>query len=186
MGGEEFLNAEINKAAERYQPLMRKAVRSILGKVDGPMNPTFRAFNSWGLFANIITTLTFSVLASFPDLAGPFLRSREMKSFKVGAEILKEYATDPSRRLEFIQFAMDIGAVTQDSMAELLMNASEMDYMNDVTKKGTEFFFRAILLEHFTKFTRVFAAGMGREFLLNTAKSTTLEPGRKKSWDVFC
>tara|TARA_R110001583_G_scaffold168228_1_gene321045 strand:- start:4513 stop:11868 length:7356 start_codon:yes stop_codon:yes gene_type:complete len=182
IGGEDFLNEEINKSAERYRPLMKKAVRAILGKVDSPMSPLFRQINSWGLFSNIVTTLTFSVLASFPDFAGPFLRSRELSSFKVGAGLLKEYATDPSRRLEFIQFAMDIGAVTQDAMADLLMNAAEMDYMNDFTKKGTEWFFRAILLESFTKFTRVFAANMGKAFITSLAQNTEMDPKQKKRY----
>jgi len=182
IGGEKYLEEQIASVPKSKQPLVRKAIRAILGKVDGPMNPVFRQFNSWGLFSNIITTLTFSVLASFPDLAGPFLRSRELNSFRTGISLLKEYATDPSKRNEFIQFALDVGAVTQDSMADLLMNASEMDYMNDVTKKGTEFFFRAILLEHFTKFTRVFAAGMGRRFIISLAQNTEMDPARKQRY----
>ena len=182
IGGEEFIEAAIATAPARKQPLARKAIRSMLGKVDGPMNPAFRQFNSWGLFSNVITTLTFSVLASFPDLAGPFLRSRELQSFRTGLEILKDYATDPSKKQEFLQFALDVGAVTQDSMADMLMNAAEMEYMTEFTKKGTELFFRGVMLDQFTKFTRVFAAGMGRRFIISLAQNTEMEPARKQRY----
>tara|TARA_R100000781_G_scaffold3232_4_gene4673 strand:+ start:1143 stop:8447 length:7305 start_codon:yes stop_codon:yes gene_type:complete len=182
IGGEKYLEEQIASVPTRKQPLVRKAIRSILGKVDSPMNPTFRQFNSWGLFSNIVTTLTFSVLASFPDLAGPFLRSRELSSFKTGLELLKDYATDPSKREEFIQFSLDIGATTQDAMADMLMNAAEMDYMTEFTKKGTDFFFRAILLDQFTNFTRVFAAGMGRRFIISLALNTKMDKPRKRRY----
>jgi len=182
IGGEQGIEAAIATAPSRKQPLARKAVRSMLGKVDGPMNPAFRQFNSWGLFSNVVTTLTFSVLASFPDLAGPFLRSREFQSFRTGLGILKDYATDPTKKQEFLQFALDVGAVTQDSMADMLMNAAEMEYMTEFTKKGTELFFRGIMLDQFTKFTRVFAAGMGRRFIISLAQNTEMDPVRKKRY----
>ena len=72
-GGSEYIEGLIEELPEKNQPLARDAIRAIMGKVNGPMDPLFRKMNSWGLAANIMTTLTFSVLASFPD----FVRSRE-------------------------------------------------------------------------------------------------------------
>ena len=50
------------------------------------------------------------------------------------------------------------------------------------TKKATDMFFRMIMLEQFTKFTRVFAANMGRAFLINLAHNNTKDPAVIKRW----
>ncbi|MBF83956.1 MAG: hypothetical protein CL489_05705 [Acidobacteria bacterium] len=169
VGGHIWVESMIKKLPKSDQPLARDAVRAILGKVRGPMDPLARKMNSWGLTSVIFTTLTFTVFASFPDLAGPFLRSNEFSSFLTGAESLRHYFNN---KQEAIQFAIDIGAVTMDTLSSMYINAAEMDYMTPGSKKATDFFFKAIMLDQFTRFTRVFAAQMGKQFLLNLARST--------------
>ena len=178
-GGMEYLESLIEQVPTELQPHLRGAARAMLGKLNAPMDKWFQRINSYGLFINIVTTLTFAVLASAPDLAGPFLRSREFGSFQVGVKELVKYFDNKE---DAIKFAQEIGIVTQDTLATMYINASEMDYMTAGTKQMTDAFFKIIMLEQFTKFTRVFAAGMGREFLLNTAKSNTLPANVKKRW----
>ena len=178
-GGMQYLESLIEQLPPNLQPHLRGAARAMMGKLNAPVDKWFQRINSYGLFINIVTTLTFAVLASAPDLAGPFLRSKEFGSFKVGAKELVKYFENKE---EAIKFAQELGIVTQETLAAMYINAAEMDYMTAGTKQMTDVFFKMIMLEQFTKFTRVFAAGMGREFLLNTAKSTTLEAGVKKRW----
>ena len=59
-----------------------KAVKHLLGKYDTTMSPQFRQLNSWALFMNISSLLAFATFASFPDFAGPILRSKEIRAFK--------------------------------------------------------------------------------------------------------
>ena len=179
-GGRAYLEGLIEALPEEHlKPHLRGAIRAQLGKLPAPLDPWFKRINSYGLFLNIITTLTFAALASFPDLAGPILRSREMAPFSTAA---KEYVNYFQNKEEAIKFAMDLGIVSQDALATMYINAAEMDYMTLGTKKGTDLFFRMIMLEQFTKFTRVFAANMGRAFILNLAHDTTKDPAVIKRW----
>ena len=178
-GGAKYIEELISELPEDKQVLARDAVRAMLGKVTSPMNPLFRKFNSWGLFANVVTTLTFAVFASFPDLAGPFLRSKEWGSLKTGFDVYRQYFRN---REEAVQFAMDIGAVSQDTLSIMYIHASEMDYMTAGSKRLTDAFFKAIMLDQFTKFTRVFAAQMGKRFLVRLAHDNITDPARMKRW----
>jgi hypothetical protein len=51
----------------------------------------------------------------------------------------------------------------------MYLNAAELGFMGDWSKFATEKFFIATGLEAYTKFTRVFAAGMGEQFLVTKA-----------------
>jgi len=178
-GGRAYLESLVESLPEHLQPHLRGAIRAQLGKLPAPLDPWFKRINSYGLFVNIVTTLTFAALASFPDLAGPLLRSREMAPFSTAG---KEYMNYFQNKQEAVKFAMDLGIVSQDTLATMYINAAEMDYMTLGTKKGTDLFFRMIMLEQFTKFSRVFAANMGRAFILNLAHDTTKEPAVVKRW----
>ena len=180
-GGEQWLEQKIAELPVEKQAMARDAIRATLGKTTGPMSNLMRNINSWGLVANILTTLTFAVFASFPDLAGPFLRSREFKSFTEGGKELSHYFT-PDGKEEAIRFAMDVGAVSQDALAAMYINAAEMDYMTPNAKKITDAFFKTIMLDQFTRFTRVFAAGMGKRFLVGLAHNNEMDPERRERY----
>lgn len=184
-GGSKALEDLISKLPSDKKYAARSAVRAMLGKIDGPMDPWMRRINSWGLFANVATTLTFAVFASFPDLAGPMLRSKDFSSFRESYKELfgsKGYFTSAENKQDAIQFAMDIGAISQETLSIMYIHASEMDYMSPGTKKATDAFFKVIMLDQFTKFTRVFAAGMGKRFIQNLAHTTEKDPAVVKRW----
>ena len=152
----------------------RDTVKGMLGKTGLGMKPWMRNINSWAMFGNVVTYLTFAVLASLPDLAGPMLRSKEFAGLGVGVKQLQHYF---SNKEEMQQFARDVGVTTFDSIATMYVNASEMNFMTDTAKKFTDGFFRVTFTEMYTKFTRTFALGMGEQFLLTHAN-------RAKNGDV--
>ena len=51
------------------------------------------------------------------------------------------------------------------------INAAEQNYMTPMFRKGTDYFFRFTGLEGFTIFSRVFATGMARQFLVRAAEA---------------
>lgn len=151
----------------------RDAVKAMLGKTGLGMKPWQRNLNSWGLFLNVATYLTFAVLASLPDLAGPVLRSKEFSALGQSFVQLQHYFNN---KAEMQQFARDVGVTTFDSLATMYVNASEINFMSDRAKQFTDGFFKVTGTEAFTKFTRTFALGMGEQFLLHHA-------GRAKNGD---
>jgi len=120
-----------------------------------------------------VTYLTFAVLASLPDMAGPVVRSKEFAALGVGVRQLQHYF---SNKAEMQQFARDVGVTTFDSIATMYVNASEMNFMTQKAKNATDWFFRVTFTDMYTKFTRTFALGMGEQFLLTHA-------GRAKNGD---
>ena len=151
----------------KQRELAEKAVMAMLGKVTPISSGMFRGANQIGLAFNVGTLLTFATFASFPDLAGPILRSKDFGALRTAASTIFNMINNKE---EAAQLAKDIGVVGIDAMMETFVGAGELDYTSEGTKKATNTFFRAIGLEQFTKFTRVFAAGMGKAFLLDNAK----------------
>ena len=66
-----------------------------------------------------------------------------------------------------------MGVIGFDSISQMYINAGELGYMTEGTKYYTQQFFKWTGLEWYTKFTRIFAAGMGRQFLLKHANDTS-------------
>lgn len=146
----------------------RKAIEAQLGKVGMNMSPVMRQINSWALLGNMVTLLTFAAIASLPDLAGPILRSKDMND-KFGT-IVEQLQYTIKNKKEAEQFARDLGVVTHDSIETMYINAAELGFMTEDTKRYARGFFRVTLLEQYTKFTRVFAAGMGQQYLVRLAQ----------------
>ena len=161
---EELLN-QIEDPKQREQAT--KTVLAMLGKVEPISNGMFQGANQIGLAFNVTTLLTFATFASFPDLAGPILRSKDFGALRTAANTIFNTINNKE---EAAQLAKDIGVVGIDAMMETFVGAGELDYTSEGTKKFTNKFFRLIGLEQFTRFTRIFAAGMGKAFLLDNAK----------------
>lgn len=162
----ESLIQEIRKEyGEEKAQLAADTVASMLGKHQA-LNGIMRGVNQVGLLWNVTTLLTFATFASFPDLAGPVLRSKSFKELRQNFSIL----TSNMNRAEAEQLAKDIGVIGIDALTQTYVGAGELDYLSQDTKEKTNAFFRLIGLDQFTRFTRIFAAGMGKSFLLNNAK----------------
>ena len=165
-GGSKAINEQLNKIKNpKERALAEDAVRAILGRVDPIQSNLFRGINNFGLFANVATLLPLSVFASFPDVAGPILRYRGFPPF---LETMRTIMAAMSEE-ELAKFGKDIGATGINAMNEQYVGAGELQYTSKGTKKATNMFFRFIQLEQFTNFTRRFAAGMARIFLIDNA-----------------
>ena len=159
---------------QRDRGRARKAVQSMLGRAGMNMPGWLRTAQSYLLALNVMTYLTFATVASLPDLAGPALRSKEMSIFS--GNFINSVKDAFANRKELEQFARDVGVIGFDSISQMYINAGELGYMTEGTKYYTQQFFKFTGLEWYTRFTRVFAAGMGRQFLIkhandNSAKS---------------
>ena len=167
-GGPERIAELLNEIQDpKQRELAEKAVMAMLGKVTPISSGMFRGANQIGLAFNVTTLLTFATFASFPDLAGPILRSKDFGALRTAASTIFNIINNKE---EAAQLAKDIGVIGIDAMMETFVGAGELDYTSENTKKFTNKFFRGIGLEQFTRFTRVFAAGMGKAFLLDNGK----------------
>ncbi len=159
---------------DRDRGRARKAVQAMLGRAGMNMPGWLRTVQSYLLALNVMTYLTFATVASLPDLAGPALRSKEMSIFS--STFINSVKDTWTNRKELEQFARDVGVIGFDSISQMYINAGELGYMTEGTKYYTQQFFKFTGLEWYTRFTRIFAAGMGRQFLIkhandNSAKS---------------
>lgn len=162
-GGAKEITRLINTLPPKEQEIAENMVQAIMGKVNPEMSNAFRVANSWGLTANIYSLLALTVFASFPDMAGPILRSKEFGGLKnVGKSLAAAFRNDAEAK----RFAYATGSISTDALSMLNVNAGEMDYMTEGSKKANDFFFKYTVTEYFTRFTRIFAAGMAKEFIL--------------------
>ena len=168
-GGPQQIEKHIQEIKEQFgeekAQLATDVVRSMLGK-HAKIGGMLRGVNQIGLLWNVTTLLTFATFASFPDVAGPILRSRSFKELRQNMSLI----FDQLSRDEATKLAYDIGAISMDAMTQTYVGAGELDYLSADTKEKTNAFFRLVGLEQFTKFTRIFAASMGKSFLLNNAE----------------
>lgn len=163
--------AEIEAVDPKLEAKVRHIVRGQLGKAGQDMSAGFRNTNSFLLFFNAVTLLTLAPLASFPDLAGPMIHGGDFKGFSDGVNFAKTYAFGGKEGRERArQFALDLGVIAADSLSLYYINAAEQNYMNPMFKKGTDYFFRFTGLEAYTQFTRIFAAQMGKQFIIRAAE----------------
>lgn len=159
--------------SQRDRGRARKAVQAMLGKAGMNMPGWLRTTQSYLLALNVMTYLTFATVASLPDLAGPVLRSKEMSIF--GKEFRTQIANYFNNKKEMEQFARDVGVIGFDSISQMYINAGELGYMTEGTKYYTQQFFKYTGLEWYTNFTRIYAAGMGRQFLTKHANDNSVK-----------
>ena len=164
----EYMIQRISDPLQREEA--KDLIRGMLGKTGLNMSKGARAASSLLLTLNVVAYLSLATIASLPDLAGPVLRSRDFSAFRTAFQQYRYYFKN---RAELQQYARDVGVTTLDSMSMMAINANEMAYMTPGMEKFTDKFFHAIGLEQFTKFTRVFALGMGEKFLINEANRAT-------------
>ena len=170
----ETMLSRIENGADREGA--RRSVEAMLGKHGQGMSPLMRNINSWGLLLNMFAYLSMAALASAPDLAGPSLRSKGKGGITKNAQTVVEEVKYYFKNKEAAQkFARDVGVVSYDSILDVYIDASEMGFMNQKTKKLAAWFFKVNLLDAYTRFTRTFAAGMGEQYIFRMAEDADNE-----------
>ena len=166
-GGVEKLNSLIGKLTPEQQQDARNIIDSMFGKTPPIDKGWLKTANNVLLPVNIITLLAFTVLASLQDTAGPVLRSRGTAKISDIASVIKNMTQNPQ---EAAELAREVGVIGVDAMSSFFIFAGEQNFMNQTAKNVSDTWFRVTLLEAYTKFTRVFATGMGTRFLQDSAR----------------
>jgi len=175
--GNSIYEEELKKLDPKSQEEIKKIVHKYLGYQDAPLGPMWRAINSWGSVLQIFAILPLAVLGSLPELAGPVIASKEFGAVTVA---MKEIVNTVRNRDEARDLARDLGVVTSQSVANVMMSQAELDFMDTNARKLTDGFFRVTLLDTYTKFTREFASNMGVRFLENHSNPKTASAFSKR------
>lgn len=168
--GTSIYEEELKKLSPEARKEVELIVHKYLGYTDKPLGPVWRAINSWGSLLQIVAILPLATLGSLPELAGPVIASKEFGAVTLG---MKEIVNTVRNREEARQLARDLGVVTSQSVANVMMSQAELDFMDSGARKLTDGFFRITLLDTYTKFTREFASNMGVRFLMNHSDPET-------------
>lgn len=178
-GGKDRLKALVMALPEEKRDDAINMIEANLGKLgtDIAQRPAARFVNSVSQTATALTTLTFAVLSSLPDLAGVMIRAKDTNNFMDAFRQLRATLTDTENR----DLARAVGVVTNQALDSVFMAPGEMDFTAPWAKKIMEKFFQFNGTEAYTRFVRTFAAGMGREFLVNTAFDPNFGP-RQERW----
>ena len=110
--------------------------------------------------------LLFTVPASFTDVAGIAARGKEFGNLQHLFSVFKKTLTTR----EYQDLARATGNVTATAIDSIYMSIGELDFMGPSARKILNFYFKYTGLNLWTRFIRTVAVGMGREFVLNTAK----------------
>ena len=76
------------------------------------------------------------------------------------------------------KLAEDLGIVSSEAISTTLISEAEQDFMEQRARQFSNFFFTVTGLNAFTRFSRVFATGMGVRFLIRHAENIEPESAR--------
>lgn len=169
--GQDILGPELEKLSPKNREKAREIIETYLGYQKSPMNPFWRNVNSWAQVIQFYTILPFVTLASFTELAGPMIASKDFVGLTSG---LKEIINSIKNYKEAEIFARDIGVIASETVATVFLTESERQFLSPAARKTSDFFFKYTGLNVFTKFTRIFATNMGINFIIRHADPATM------------
>ena len=164
-GGAARVNVLINNLPEEERSQAKEAIDAMLGNINPIKNDMWRKVTGGGLLLNVVNLLGMAVFASVPDAAGPILRSRNFELNTISKNLGQAMG-----QKEGAQLAKSIGTNGVEAAATTILYAGEMDMLDQWGRNLSNGWFKYTQLERWTMFTRKFAAGMGRDFLLKHAK----------------
>lgn len=164
-GGAVRLKQLIDELPKEEQSLAKEAVQAMMGKISPVEHNMWRNISDGVTTVNVFSILGMAVFASLPDGAGPIIRSKQFEL----STIIKNITQGLGER-EGAQLARDIGTNGVEAAATTILYAGELSSSKPWANKATTEFFRYTQLERWTVFTRKFAAGMARDFLLKQAR----------------
>ncbi len=168
-GGYAYLESLLKQIPIEEQERVRESFRGQLGQWGANMKPWMRTVNSISALHTITTTLLFVTISSLTDPAGTILRGKELslKNFSNFFSQIKHSWTEE----ENLKLAKAIGVVSAEALDTLFISVGELDYANKWARTGIQAFFKWNLTTWYTRFTRIFATGMAREFIIDTTNN---------------
>ena len=167
--GKSLLLAKLDEVSPEQREIAVKIIHGYLGH-HTPMTPFWRKTSSYLQTMNIMTLLPFASLASVPDFAGSIVNTREFAGFGMALKQIRATMNDPeaSKRL-----AADIGVVVPEAVSNAFLSQADSDHLDPQVRLATDKFFKWTGLSYLTDLSREFAAGMGRQFILEHANHPT-------------
>ena len=167
-GGYAYLDSLVNQLPEDQREAVKDSFRGQLGQWGANMKPWMRNLNSIAALHTVMTTLLFVTISSLTDLGGIITRGKEgsLKGFmnyfsQIGATMSQE---------DNLKLAEAVGTVSAEALDTLFVSVGELDYANKWARTGMQTWFKWTGLTLYTRFTRILATGMGREFIIESAR----------------
>ena len=172
-------DAAILRELDRMTPDERAEAEVLLDAMLGKLGAKYDPSNGWGkvqswlMTVQFLATLTFATLASFPDVMMPALRAREFNAIATNAKIITKMIMDTEYREGVYEQARVLGTITNDVINEAIISGYGGEYLDPKARSVSDWYFKTIQLERWTRMSRVIATSMGREFLIKHATENT-------------
>ena len=151
--------------ADQDKAIAEEAINTLLGKINPIQNSYWKFITNWGLTANVLSLLGMTVFASVPDAAGPVLRSREIELKNIGRNLQASLTQD-----EVADLSKSIGVNGIEAMMDMNLWSGETTASEGLPRWMNDQWFEFTQLNRWTRWTRTFATGMGKDFLLKHAR----------------
>ena len=151
-------------AASEDPEKMKTVVRGVLGHLGREVPQSMRVVNAAAFASVAVTTLGMSLFSSFTDPVYSMARASGLGTgaMRMWAKELRDSARADG---DNAKLARAVGTATNDALTMLFMSTGAHDTSTAWSRKALSVFFRAAGLDWITRFTRVQATGMGREFI---------------------
>lgn len=147
---------------------VRKLVAGVFGPINNDIPKAWHMTNQWMSAIQVVTLLSFSTIASFPEIA-PLLQT---EGFVNGLKAVKKAIGKDYR-----QRAADMGFAQKNIVSNIMLNNYGFDNMRGTPRRITEAFFKLNLQTAWTNMTRTVGAALGeRAFADYLAKSKSSNP----------
>jgi hypothetical protein len=165
-GGSEFLKAQIQNLPEEYKAEASSIIEGFLAKKGQTMQPWLRTFNSATQVHTVLTTLLLAPISSITDLSGIAIRGKSTQNMDL---FFKNIMASNKNSANF-ELAKRIGTIMQEGTDTVFVSQGDQDFSNKWARDIMHKFFKYTGLNLWTRYSRVVAVGMGRDFFIRNAE----------------
>lgn len=162
-------DAKAEGASDQELVMMEKYIDANLGQLGrDDIKPGMRRFMAGVMAYQNMRVLLFTVFASLPDLAGPAIRSGDMKlTWNVLKKSIHEMATDSNKLAEM---ARAYGIISDTMNDHIMTEYVDNHYMPAKMRQWNDGFFKWTGLNWYTDFTRKYALAVGIDYIQQQAE----------------
>lgn len=178
-GGSEFLRSQIENLPEEYKAEASSIIEGFLAKKGQTMKPWLRTFNSATQVHTVLTTLLLAPISSITDLSGIAIRGKSTQNMDL---FFKNIMSSNKTSANF-ELAKRIGTIMQEGTDTVFVSQGDQDFSNKWARDIMHKFFKYTGLNLWTRYSRVVAVGMGRDFFIRNAEELSdpnITPARRE------
>ena len=178
-GGSEFLKAQIQNLPQEYRAEAASIIEGFLAKKGQTMQPWLRTFNSATQVHTVLTTLLLAPISSITDLSGIAIRGKSTQNMDL---FFKNIMSSGKTTANF-ELAKRIGTIMQEGTDTVFVSQGDQDFSNKWARDIMHKFFKYTGLNLWTRYSRVVAVGMGRDFFVRNAEELSnpnITPARRQ------